>query len=146
MSTVTANIAQVLAAKLRVAADINDPPTTDVFLSPGIRISPTTIYLLNSVIDDSPSVNNFVRAEDTYGDPRYISPNSTIDMGFYVNAYVGFGQVFSTQGEANSDAQQRLEDILGQYVNLDDIEFENISMSDVPSLWGPAVAEVRIWT
>jgi hypothetical protein len=74
-----------------------------------------------------------------------VLPNSTVDYGFYMKGFVGYGGVFSSYGSAVDDAIGRLQDVLGLYINASDIVIENTTMAGVPSLWGPAVAEVRVW-
>jgi hypothetical protein len=88
-------------------------------------------------------VLNYERIQETSGND--VLPNSTIDYGFYMRGFVGYGPVFAAQAEAVEDAIARLQQVLGTYANASDLVIENNTMSGVPSLWGPAVAEVRVW-
>jgi hypothetical protein len=127
----------------RVYADTGTPPDNLIFESPSSRAVPSSVYVPLDAIDPTPSFLNYVRIEETSGNDVY--PNSTVDYGFYIRGFVGYGAVFSTYGESVEDATARLQDVLGAYVNASDIILENTSMSDVPSMWGPSVVEVRVW-
>ncbi|MBW2999981.1 hypothetical protein KY339_04875 [Candidatus Woesearchaeota archaeon] len=145
VSDVFAHYAQIFSAKTRVKADTNSPPANEVFLSPAVRVTPTSVLIPASTIDASPAATNYIEVEDTFGEPRTISPNSTIEYGFYVNAYVGYGSVFWNQSAADQDALDRLAEILGEYIDINNLVIENITMTEVPSLWGPSLIEVRVW-
>jgi hypothetical protein len=127
----------------RVYSDTGYPPGHLVFESPSSRAVPTSVYIPLETIDTTPLMLNYERIQETSGND--VLPNSTIDYGFYMRGFVGYGQVFSSQGESVEDAIARLQEVLGGYVNASDLVIENTSMSGVPSLWGPAVAEVRVW-
>ncbi|MBW2966935.1 hypothetical protein KY362_00455 [Candidatus Woesearchaeota archaeon] len=127
----------------QVYSDTGFPPGNMVFESPSSRATPSDVYIPLSTLDDTPLIPNYVRiVEASWND---VLPNSTVDYGFYMKSFVGYGLVFQTHSEAVEDAIERLEEILGPYVDVTDMVFENTTMSGVPSLWGPAVAEVRVW-
>ncbi|MBU0461374.1 MAG: hypothetical protein KJ574_02180, partial [Nanoarchaeota archaeon] len=140
------HIVQIFSAEVRARAGTVSPPATEIFLSSGVRLVPTTIYVPDSIISTDSAATNYIRVEDTYGDPRDIGPNTTIEYGFYVRSFVGYGDVFSTESAATADAHSRLEAIVGGYIDLGDIEYENASITQVPSLWGPTLIGVHIWT
>ncbi len=127
----------------RVYSDTGYPPGNLIFESPSSRATPTAVYVPLSTIDPTPGVLNYERIQETSG--NNVLPNSTIDYGFYIKAFVGYGQVFAVWDDAIDDAVARLQVVLGSYVNASDITIENSTMSGVPSLWGPALAEVRVW-
>ena len=127
----------------RAYSDTGYPPGNMIFESPSSRAVPSDIYVPLSTIDETPGAMNYERLEETSGND--ILPNSTIDYGFYMRGSVGYGQVFATHAESVEDAIDRLQQILGTYVNASDIVIENSTMASVPSLWGPTVAEVRVW-
>jgi hypothetical protein len=127
----------------RVYSDTGYPPQNMIFESPSPRAVPSEVYIPLWTIDPTPSMLNYERITETSGND--VLPNSTIDYGFYIRGFVGYGQVFSSYGESIDDAIARLQAVLGSYVNASDIVIENTTMSGVPSLWGPAVAEVRVW-
>jgi hypothetical protein len=127
----------------RVYSDTGYPPGHRVFESPSSRAVPTSVYIPLWTIDTTPLVLNYERIQETSGND--VLPNSTIDYGFYMRGFVGYGPVFAAQAEAVEDAIARLQQVLGTYANASDLVIENNTMSGVPSLWGPAVAEVRVW-
>ncbi|MFH1063867.1 MAG: hypothetical protein V1729_02185 [Candidatus Woesearchaeota archaeon] len=127
----------------QVFSDTGYPPGNLVFESPSSRAVPSSVMIPLSTIDSTPLMINYERIRETSGND--VLPNSTIDYGFYIRGVVGYGQVYSTWDEAIEDAEQRLADILGMYVNASDLVIENTTMAGVPSMWGPGVAEVRVW-
>jgi predicted RNase H-like HicB family nuclease len=150
----------------RVYSDTGYPPSNLVFESPSSRAVPSSVYIPLWTLDTTPLALNYERLQETSGND--VLPNSTIDYGFYIRGFIGYGQVFSTQSESVDDAIARLQEVLGSYVNATDCEsvddaiarlqevlgsyvnatdlvIDNTTMSGVPSLWGPAVAEVRVW-
>ena len=143
ISTVFPHIAEQYSYITRVYGDTGTPPGNMVFESPAPRAVPTDVFIPDTLLDVSELAINYVRIDETGGND--VRPESTIDYGFYVPSFVGFGQVFATVTEANDDAVQRLQNVMGSFVNVTDMVLDNTSMSDVPSMWGPSVIEVRVW-
>ncbi len=143
MGDVFAHIVQQYSYMVNVEADIYTPPGNNVFSSPSSRAVPTSVYILKSVLDLSPTANNYIRVEDINGND--ILPNTSVEYGFYVPASVGYGSVFATQSEAEDDSLYRLNQTLGEFISAQDIILETGNIRDVPSLWGPSVMEVRVW-
>ncbi len=143
ISTVFAHIAEQYSYITRVYADTGFVPGNMVFESPAARAVPTDVYIPDTFLDVSELATNYIRLDETSGND--IRPESMIDYGFYVPSFVGFGQVFATVSQANDDAVQRLQDVMGSFVNVSNLVLDNTSMSDVPSMWGPSVIEVRVW-
>ncbi|MBU2561149.1 MAG: hypothetical protein KKD17_02545 [Nanoarchaeota archaeon] len=126
-----------------VYSDTGFPPGNRVFQSPASRAVPSDIYVPLWTLDRTPLMPNYERIVEASWNE--VLPNSTVDYGFYIKGFVGYGEVFAAWGEAVDDAVARLQQVLGSYVNASDIVIENTTMAGVPSLWGPAVAEVRVW-
>jgi hypothetical protein len=143
VSSVFTNPVEQYSDIARVYSDNAYPPANLVFESPSSRAVPSSVYIPLWTLDSTPLMLNFVRIQELSG--NMVLPNSTVDYGFYIRGFVGYGQVFSTQGEAVDDAIARLQQVLGPYVNATDLIIDNSTMSGVPSLWGPSVAEVRVW-
>lgn len=143
ISDVFANIVEQYSYITRVYGDTGFAPGNMVFESPAPRAVPTQVYIPETVLDVSELVTNYVRLDETSGND--IRQESSVDYGFYVPSFVGFGDVFSTVEAANDDAVDRLQDVMGSFVNVSSMVLDNTSMSDVPSMWGPSVMEVRVW-
>jgi len=143
ISSVYAHVAEQYSYITRVYGDTGFPPGNMVFESPASRAVPTDVFIPDSYLDVSELVTNYIRLDETSGND--IRGESTVEYGFYVPSFVGYGSVFGTVGEANNDAIDRLQDVMGSFVNVSDLVLDNTSMSDVPSMWGPAVIEVRVW-
>jgi hypothetical protein len=143
MGNVFAHIVQQYSYMVNVEADIYTPPTNLVFSSPSSRAVPTSVYIWKDALDLSPTANNYIRIEDI--DRNEILPNSSVEYSFYVPSSVGYGDVFLTQEEADNDALIRLNETLGSFISAQDIVLETGNIRDVPTMWGPALMEVRAW-
>jgi len=144
MGDVFTHIAQRYSNRVTVYSDINTPPQYTIFSSPSDRAVPTTVFVPKDRISLSPAAKNYIRIKDVSSGNKVL-PNTTIEYGFYIPSFVGYGSVFSTQSEAEQDALDRLENVLGSFVSSDNIMTDSSEMTDVPSLWGPAIIEVRAW-
>lgn len=143
ISSVYAHVAEQYSYITRVYGDTATPPANLVFESPSARAVPTDVYIPENFLDVSELVTNYARIRETGGND--VRPESAVDYGFYVPSFVGYGQVFATVEESNDDAVQRLQAVMGSFVNVSNLILDNTSMSDVPSMWGPAVIDVRVW-
>jgi len=143
MGNVFTHIVQQYSYIVDVEADIYTPPSNLVFTSPSSRAVPTSVYIPGDVLSLSPIANNYVRISDRNWND--ILPESSVEYNFYIPSFVGYGNVFSTQQEAEDDAISRLNDTLGNFISADNIIVESSEMKDVPTMWGPAVMEVRVW-
>jgi hypothetical protein len=143
MGDVFTHIVQQYSYMVDVEADIYTPPANNIFSSPAARAVPTTVYIQGDVLDISPTANNYVRVEDR--NRNDILPETSLEYSFYVPSFVGYGDVFITQEEAEDDAIQRLNQTLGEFISSDDLIVESDEMRGVPTMWGPVVLEVRAW-
>jgi len=143
ISSVYTHIAEQYSYITRVYGDDAYVPANLVFESPAPRAVPTDVVIPNNFLDVSELARNYIRIAETSGND--VRQESSVDYGFYLPSSVGYGQVFATLSEANADAISRLQSVMGSFVNVSTVELDNTSMSDVPSLWGPAVIEVRVW-
>ncbi len=62
-----------------------------------------------------------------------------------IRNFVPYGETFDTREEALSDAIERLNDTLSDYTKAIGISSDVNELGSVPSLWGPAILEVRTW-
>jgi hypothetical protein len=143
MSDVYGHIAQRYSYLVKVEADDYNPPTTIVFDSPASRAVPTDVYIPTTTLSGSPTAMNFARFTDRNNND--ILPNTSVEYRFYLPAFVGYGDVFPTLAQASSDAQARLEAILQDYIDAGLITVTTSNLTNVPTLWGPTIAEVRVW-
>ena len=63
---------------------------------------------------------------------------------FFIDNSVSYGDVFQTQAEAEEDAIERLNEVLGSYADALQIGKQVIGLGDVLSLWGPTKIELVI--
>lgn len=71
--------------------------------------------------------------------------NSLVFSTQLIDVTVPYGSVFTTEAAARADAVTRLKDQLGQFINATEVGTDTSSLGNVPSLWGPAMVEVRTW-
>lgn len=93
--------------------------------------------------------NNSVRINTGYStdDMTGGSPDDRVIFYVGVSGIVGYGDIYSTLGNASSDAIQRLQSQLSEFnITMLDIETPSNYVSELPSLWGPSVLEIRIWS
>jgi hypothetical protein len=143
MSSVFAHIAQRFSYLITAKADAFNPPSTVVFDSPSSRGVPTDVYVPTKTLSSSAAATNYLQMSDNGGNS--VIPNSTVEYRFYLPAFVGFGNVFNTSAAASADAQSRLSAFLGPYIDAGSIAVETSNITNVPTLWGPTLAEVRVW-
>ncbi len=76
------------------------------------------------------------------------SVNPFNSMGVFtilIKNQVGYGDVFGNETAADDDAVQRLGQFLGPHITATNVVTDTSAISNVPSLWGPASLEVRVW-
>ncbi len=115
-----------------------------IFSSPSGRSISTDIYVPKSRMNKGET--NWVKVRDFDGSSaNKILPESTFEYSFLVPSIVNYGDNFPTKEEAIEDANQRLEDQLGEYAHATTIDNEAISISQVPWMWGPAYLTFELW-
>ncbi len=87
--------------------------------------------------------NNF-EVSDTCID-CYILNETTLQYYVLIPSLVGYGKIFDSEEDAVADAEERLNLLLGDYVQATQMDREVNPVGGVPSLWGPIIAEVRVW-
>lgn len=110
----------------------------------------------------SPLIKEFARYGYTQQNDNFASNINNYTLGFttgycihpsdsivtytsLINNFVGYGATFNSLQEAKDDASQRLSQVLGDFATATEINNDVITLSKVPSMWGPSIMEVRIW-
>ncbi len=70
---------------------------------------------------------------------------SIVSYTVLIDNSVPYGEVFLTREEAVNDAIKRLNETLGDFVKVLEIDKQTIELSNVPSLWGPVNVELFIY-
>ncbi|HSU72792.1 MAG TPA: hypothetical protein VLJ21_03005 [Candidatus Binatia bacterium] len=143
MSRVFGHIAQRDVYRVTVSANDYNPPTTTVFTSPIEPAVPEEIAIPGNVLSISSTAKNYVKFADQ--DSLNIIENSSINYRFWVPTSVGFGAVYVNASDAEADALARLTRQMQPYVTAVTLGYETKNSTAVPNLWGPAIAEVRVW-
>lgn len=81
-----------------------------------------------------------------FGSGYGVNPhNSLVSTSVIVPVSVNYGDTFQTLNDALDDANNRLNVLLGDLISATEISTDVITLSKVPSMWGPVVVEVRVW-
>lgn len=136
-------IAQLFSTYPEISVDDGLSEET-VFSSSSPRSAPTDIYIGGESFNVENQ--NRITMEDVDGDPpRSYLPESTFEWTVWTSSQVGYGQMFENQSAAVKDAESRLENVLGPFVNATGISTDSVSTGSQPYLWGPATVELVIW-
>lgn len=93
--------------------------------------------------------NNSVSLDTAFsGDnPTGGSPYDRVIYQVAIESIVGYGDVYSTLENATEDAINRLENKLSDFnITALEIVTPHQYVSELPSLWGPSVMEIRVWS
>ncbi len=91
-------------------------------------------------------INSNNKFELNFTDGYSVNPVDSLGhTTFLVPASVGYGDVFENETDADNDAIQRLEDVLGDDISAMEMLVDSIRVSGVPYMWGPVSARVRTW-
>ena len=113
----------------------------DIFTTPRPLATPSSIYIDSDyLLEGENNFNVFDLCEDCY-----ILNETTLQYYILIPSLVGYGQIFDSEEDAVSDAEERLNLLLGDYVQATQIDREVNPVGGIPSLWGPIIAEVRVW-
>ncbi len=107
-------------------------------------------FVVNLPIDMlSTGESNFVMIDTGYSsaDQTGGSPEDRVIYYVGVSGIVGYGDVFPTMENATYDAVQRLQSMLSGFdITALEVITPTNYVSELPSLWGPSVMEIRIWS
>lgn len=79
-----------------------------------------------------------------FGSGYAVAPTySLVDFTILIPGNVGYGATFANASLAQADAIQRLMTQLGPYIQAIKIVNQSVVLGGVPSMWGPALFEVR---
>ncbi|MBU4284456.1 MAG: hypothetical protein KJ968_05075 [Nanoarchaeota archaeon] len=113
----------------------------NIFTTPRPLATPSSIYIDSDyLLEGENNFNVFDSCDDCY-----ILNETTLQYYILIPSLVGYGQIFDSEEEAIADAEERLNLLLGDYVQATQIDREVNPIGGVPSLWGPIIAEVRAW-
>lgn len=143
------HIAQLFSAYPKVYVKPENGAQSLVFETPLARVTPSSIIIDPSYYNVS--VNNTIKLEDVidYCTDRAFIPPTQLSYTLFIPSQVPYGDVFDTKEEAEADAISRLESLLSDYMDV--LEVENytkspMSASNVPSLYGPVMAILKVWS
>lgn len=136
------HMAQIFSYNVTVEAWPSGSPAVRMFQTPSNaeRATPADLYIDPSYYDTS--VLNYIRMTDEGND---FLPETSIEYSIWTPSMVGYGEVNQTEQGAIDDAVLRLNHTLGKYVVATSISTDVSSIAGIPTLWGPARVEVRVW-
>ncbi|MBI4021540.1 MAG: hypothetical protein HY369_04820 [Candidatus Aenigmarchaeota archaeon] len=114
-----------------------------VFRTPRQFATPTTVFVDPQYL--SATQKNTIRIGDDCTDLCNITNESSYEYFLWIPSFVGYNDTFPNSSAATEDAQKRLEIVLGPYLEAVEVVNSTVFIPDIPSLWGPAKMEVRIW-
>lgn len=137
-------IAQLFSTNPEISVDDGSSEQT-VFQSTSPRSAPTDIYIGRERF--STDNQNRITMDDVDGEPsRAYLPESTFEWTVWTPSQVGYGDLFENQSAAVNDAESRLENVLGPFVNATGLSTDSVSTGNQPYLWGPASVKLVIWS
>ena len=135
-------VAQLFSQVITVDVWPESEPAQTIFVAPVPRMIPAGIYIDPYYFDITK--NNSVRVSDSCMSCD-ILPESALQYYLWIPNSVSYGDVFENVTAAVDDAHRRLNETLGKYAIATSIKTETSSISGVPTLWGPAKFEIRVW-
>ena len=136
-------IAQLFSTNPEISLD-NGLNYETIFSSESARSAPTSIYIgdENYRLD---STNRIIMEDVDFDPERSYLPESTFQWTVWAPSQVGYGKLFENQSAALEDAEERLEEEMGQFIDATGIDTGSLSTGDQPYLWGPASVKLVIW-
>ncbi len=121
-----------------LALDLDTPPGTFAYLPVQYFETDETNHIRVGDKDSGRYLNTDVSS--LMGSRR-----SMIEYTFTAPSQVGYGNIFETQNEATEDAEDRLNQILGEYASATLIKKDVNQVSGVPYMWGPVDVRLNVW-
>lgn len=113
------------------------------FHSPRPYATPTNVFIDPTIL--SVNENNTFNLSDYCTVLCDFLNYSSFEYFTWIPSLVGYGDVFANSSAATEDARARLNALLGQYADITNIENDTQSIPEIPTLWGPAKMEIRVW-
>lgn len=135
------NLAQM--DNLDLTAEAGADGLEEVFSSPRDFATPSRIEIDTDLLEEGEE--NEFRLEDECTEQCYFLPESGLQLWASVPNQVGYGELFETEDEALDDAEERLEERMGEFAEATNIELEELSTGGQPYIWGPASVKLVIW-
>jgi len=116
-----------------------------VFNSSRFLDTPTHLTLETSVLNlNGDNIFEFSDSCDEVDNCDFL-PESTLEYFVWTPTLVGYGNVFSNSSAAIDDALERLENLFEGKASISGFSNDTQSVPRVPTMWGPAKMEVRVW-
>lgn len=140
------NVAQLNSINITHKAGIDSEEA--VFKSPRTYATPSRIETGEELVEGGRETEYWY--EDTCNDGTQRShcqvlPESSLEVEIGLPSQVGYGRMFDNKSDAVADAEQRLQEQLGQFADATNIEDDTVSTGSQPYLWGPATVRLVVW-
>jgi hypothetical protein len=106
---------------------------------------PSSIFIDKTYYNTT--ANNTINLTDICADCDFL-PETRLNYLVFVPSQVPYGDVFETQEEAVQDAINRLQTLLEGYADVleaDSYVKAPMSAMNVPSMYGPVIALLKVW-
>jgi hypothetical protein len=140
LSSVFINLAQLDSRNVTLQA--GDSMET-VFQSPRDYATPTKIGVERDLISNG-ALNEFKISEEC-SQSCSVLPETSLEKHVLVPSQVGYGGLFSNKSDAVEDAEERLQEQLGDYAEATEVDSDTLSTGNQPYLWGPASFRLVVW-
>lgn len=115
------------------------------FESPRPFANPTDIFVDPSYYNTTMNATNTVNISDDCQVSCDILPETAFERRILIQSQVGYGDTFQNRSAAVTDARERLNKTLGEFVDATDIVSSALSVSNLPWLFGPVTVELEVW-
>ncbi len=140
------NVAQLNSIDIEHTAGIHDDRT--VFESPRNYSTPSRIETGEDLVQGGETTEYWFEDKCYDGMERdfcSILPESGLEVEIGIPSQVGYGRMFENRSAAVEDAEERLQEQLGEFADATEIEGDTVSTGGQPYLWGPATVRLVIW-
>lgn len=140
------NPAQINSIDVEHRAEIDDEEV--VYESPRNYTTPTRIETGEHLVEGGRTTSYYFEDACYDGLHReycWLLPESSLEVELGIPSQVEYGQLFETESEAFDDAEQRLDEQLGQFAEATEIENDALSTGSQPYIWGPASVRLVVW-
>lgn len=136
------HVAQVFSFMINVDVQPENEDSKRVFSSPSSRAVPSKIFL--DPIFFNITKKNTIYMEDTGSSGNDFLPETALEYVVLLPDHVPYGDIFDSEQEAKDNAVSRLESLLGNFMNVTQIDVDSVSVGNVPWMWGPAKITLEV--
>lgn len=120
-----------------------NPASTVEFDGSEFEITPTLASINPENIEEN-QINEFILEDQDFEDAEFLT-YSLLEYGVSVEPRVGYGDLFSSNEEAQQDAEERLSNKVGDLIDIEEIDADTQDIGGQPRIFGPAEVKLVKW-